>query len=339
MTHARCIRHLPCWGIPFDLLLISPKPFRRKFPVKKILVVALSAMFLASSTPALAVAPTLPEGHLLFQVGCDNAVNDLQLLGVDLENEDLLTVGDGTGVNVTNDCASQGAMLPGTAWFYYIDRGGIADVLFRVDIITGETEEIGVMEDEGSWADLYSLAIGPNGNAYALSYDYLFGVNLDNGNLVQLNEPNVYDLNSGYPYGFAYDRVTKKFYIAEDGGYEIHQLNVSTGELTYVTENSDFWIGSFAFDANGDFWFNGDDSKIRRASLDNFDDSANVLATGDILLSTTEVYSESLGLALPDADDDSEGLAPTGSTDVSALAALAGLAGLAAVAIRRRATR
>jgi hypothetical protein len=308
--------------------------------VKKFVVVALSAMFLTSSTPALAVAPTLPEGHLLFQVACDYRVNDRQLLGVDLENENLIEVGVGSGNDPANgDCATQGAMLPGTGWFYYIDWDGPDDTLVRVDVLTGETEEIGAMEDEGSYVGLYSLAIGPNGNAYALSYDYVFGVNLDTGDLVQITAADFYGINSGYPYGFAYDRVTEKFYIAEDGGYEIHELNVSTGELTYVTENSDFFIGSFAFDANGDFWFNGDDAKIRRGSLDNYDNSANVLETGEIFLDGVEIYSESLGLALPDADDDSEGLAPTGSTDVSALAALAGLAGLAAVAIRRRATR
>jgi hypothetical protein len=86
---------------------------------------------------------------------------------------------------------------------------------------------------------------------------------------------------------------------------------------------------------------NGVDNKVRRTSLLEIDNFASLLATENLVLGTTTVDSYSLGILRTEADDDyvAEGLAPTGSTDVSALAALAGLAGLAAVAIRRRATR
>jgi hypothetical protein len=95
-----------------------------------------------------------------------------------------------------------------------------------------------------------------------------------------------------------------------------------------------------AFDSEGYFWFNGSDSKVRRGSLLNFDDSANVLATGDLLLESEVVYSESIGISRAEIDDsDTEGLAPTGSTDLGGLAVLAGLAAIAALAVRRHATR
>jgi hypothetical protein len=309
--------------------------------VKKLLVVALSAMFLASSTPALAVTPTLPSGDRMFQMPCDSgATNDFQLFDLDLSSEDLVPVGNGSGVNGGNDCASQGAILPGTDWFYFIEWTGAVDTLVRVDVSTGEVDVIGAMRDEGSHASLYSLAIGPNGNAYALSYDYLYAVNLDTGDLVQLNEPAVYDLNEGYPYGFAYDPTTEHFYVVEDGGGELLRLNVSTGDMTSIATNDNHWVGSIAFDSDGYFWFNGIGANVRRSSLQTFGDNSSILATGNILLEGNPVFSESLGILRPEAtDDDSEGLAPTGSTDVSALAALAGLAGLAAVAIRRRSTR
>ena len=307
--------------------------------MKKLLTVLLGAAFAVSASPAVAVAPTLPAGDFLFQVECDEDLNDRQLLGVDLDIEELVLIGDGDGAGDLG-CVAQGSMDPGTDWFYFVDWYIAGDTLARVNVVSGVVEEIGLMLDEGAEAQIISLAIGPDGNAYALSDENLYGVNLDNGDLFLLNRPNVAALNGGSPYGFAYDPTTEHFYVAEDGDTEIHQLNVETGELSYVTENSDFWIGSMAFDSEGYFWFNGNDSKVRRGSLLNFDDSANVLATGDLLLESEVVYSESIGISRAEIDDsDTEDLAPTGSTDLGGLAVLAGLAAIAALAVRRNATR
>lgn len=313
---------------------------RERFLVKRFLALVLGAAFVASATPALAVVPTLPAGNVLFQVTCDSAdANDRQLMIADIVGGSNSLLGDGTGANTLGDCGLQGALAPGTDWFYYND-GTNRDTLVRVNVVTGDVEEIGAIREDSSPRDIYGIAIGPDGIAYALSYDYLYTIDLLTGELTYLNEPDVYGQNEGYPYGFAYDPKTRKFYVAEDGDGEIFSLDVSTGLLTSVNINGDFWIGSMVFDSAGYLWFNGDDFKLRRATLRTFNDNATILETADLYVGGTSVYSESLGIVRPPVtEDESEALAPTGSSDVTGFAALAGLVGLAAVWMRRRAAR
>jgi hypothetical protein len=319
--------------------------------VKKLLAVALSALFLAGTSPALAVSPTLPEGDELFLLPCDvDYPNDRQLLWVNLVNNTLEASGTGLDTASNLDCAVQGAVLPGTDWFYFIDWVVVGEDLFeylvRVNLATGVVEEIGRTVTREAVNTLSGLAIGPDGRAYALDERNLYEVNLATGELTFLNEPNIFDVNSGFPYGFSYDPMTNKFYVFEGGAYEIYEIDVVTGDLTHVIDSA-ILIMSMAFDSDGNLWVNGVDNKVRRTSLPEIDNFAAMLATENLVIGTTTVDSYSLGILHAEGDDDSaaEELAPTGPTDLSSvagfagLASLAGLAGLAAVAIRRRANR
>jgi LPXTG-motif cell wall-anchored protein len=303
--------------------------------VKKLLIVGASiALLLAPVAPASA-NPTLPAGDALYEMTCDNVVADYRLHSVNTSDNTRTAVGAGTNTSNINECGYQGAMLPGTDWFYFVDYMN-GNRLVRVDVTTGVTEVIGDLREGGAYQGIYSLTINDNGNAYALSYETLFAVNLNTGGLSSLVAANTYDIAEGYPYGFAYDPKTKKYYVAEDGAGGLYTLNIGTGVFTLVATNTDYWVGSMAFDSNGYLWVNGDTNKVSRVALNRFGDSDDWVDSAAL---SPNVYSESLVIARGPGggDDDEEGLANTGSADATPYL-VGGLlaAGIALVFRRRR---
>lgn len=300
--------------------------------MKRLLIAVASLALVLAPVASASANPTLPAGDALYEMSCDNRVNDYLFHSVNTSNNTRTAIGNGTGVNVVTECAYQGAMLPGTDWFYFPDR--YSDKLVRVDVTTGLTEIVGLLRESGSYQGLYSLAIHDNGNAYALSYDTLFSVNLSTGELTTIVAANTYDLAEGYPYGFAYDPKTDKFYVAEDGGDSLYSLNMSTGVFTLVATNSDYWVGSMSFDSDGNLWVNGDGNLVSRVALSGFGNSVNWIDSAAL---APQVYSESLVIARPPVeDDDEEGLANTGSADATPYLLGGLLAAGIAFALRRR---
>jgi hypothetical protein len=298
--------------------------------VKKLVIGGASLALILSSTVAHGTeAPTLPAVDAMYEISCDAAINNWQLYALDLSALTRTAIGDGTGTTTGEECALQGALLPGTDWFYYPDN--FQAFLMRVNVVTGGVEQV------GAWGEsIYSLAIDDEGNAYALTYDTLFSVNLETGALTELVEADTYGMDEGYPYGFAYDPKTDKFYMAEDGEDSLYTLNISTGEFTFVADQDAYFLGSIAFDSDGYLWTNDGQvsALVRRVPLSGFGDAP---AWEETATMTPSVASESLIIARGEpVDSDAESLATTGSIDPLPLVAFgAMLAGTAAV-IRRR---
>lgn len=299
--------------------------------MKKLLIAAVSlALLLAPVAPASA-NPTLPAGDALYEMSCDNTVNDYLFFSVNSADNTRTAIGNGMGVNVVTECAFQGAMLPGTDWFYFPDP--YDDKLVRVDVTTGLSEVVGLLRDSGTFRGIWSLAIHDNGTAYALSDESLFSVNLSTGALTPIVVG--YDLAGSFTYGFAYDPKTDKFYVAEDGSDGLYSLDITTGVFTLLATNSDYWVGSMSFDSEGYLWVNGADDQVSRVALSGFGNSANWVDSAPLI---PNVYSESLVIVRGPGggDDDEEGLANTGSADATPYLLGGLLAAGIAFALRRR---
>jgi LPXTG-motif cell wall-anchored protein len=308
-----------------------------------LIVAAVVASVSLSGNVALANGqPALPSGDTLFEVPCADSAPVYQLHQLDFENNARVAVGTGAGSTRENECASQGAILPGTDWFYFIDFGSIGLPLVRVNLVSGAAEVIGETTDSANSANLYSLTIGPDGRAYALSDQYLYTVNLTTGaSAINID----YDFgaeSAGAPYGFAYDPTTEKFYVVDSG--ILFEFDVTTGIATRtdfndgdeVDPNDVEWTGSMAFDSSGSLWMNGSGNYVSSTTLENFAASQAWEKTSAF---SPDVYSESLALVRTESpDDDSEGLAATGADNLAMLG-LAGalLVGTAVIVRRRRA--
>ena len=297
---------------------------------RRIALASLGALAILGLTasPALAVgAPSLPSQDKLFVIECDNTETPLQLFGVDPVAGLATEIGSGDGAETY--CGYQGAQMPGTDWFYYFNNSSI---LQRVDLSTGANETIGAFSVAGSpYGDASSLSIGPDGTAYVLAYDDLYTLDVTNGELTYLSTPNFYDEYSGYPYGFAYDYVTAKFYVVESGDGALYELVPATGDKVELTYNGDYNVYSIAFDSEGNLWANGDGNFVSKMALADFGNSAAWQDSADL-----GFYSESIWVSpvfaakeLPDTGVD--------ATVAVGLAGAFAILGVTLVATRRRA--
>ena len=300
-------------------------------------VAVLGLMGLATS-PALAITgPSLPDGDKLYVIECDSSdAVPLQLFGLDPETGSTTELGTGSG-GVTN-CGYQGAQMPDTDWFYYFDGGSH---LQRVDLTTGENETIGSFTLDGSlYYNAASMTIGPDGTAYVFAYDDMYTVDLETAELTYLSSPNIYDLDSGYPYAFTYDYLTEKFYTVETGAGKLYEVDPQTGTLTELGANPDFYVYSMSFDANGDMWLNGDDDHVSKVSIADFTNSAAWQDSPDITVDSGTLYSESLWVDLKEPEalpsGGQEELAATGFPVAGYLALASALVAAGAVLLVTR---
>ena len=294
-----------------------------------------------TTSPALAAGePALPANDKLYIVECDTDVTELQLFGLNPESGVPTEIG--AGAPGETYCGFQGAQQPGSDWFYFFNN---ASYLQRVDLITGVNETIAQFTLNGNpYTNAYSLTFGPDGTAYVLSYDDLYTVNLDTAVLTYLSSPEFYDEYSGYPYAFAYDYVTEKFYVVEDGDGALYELTPSTGAKVELAYNDDYDVLSMAFDANGDLWSNGEGDFVSKVALSSFGDSNAWQDSPNILVNSVGLYSESLWVSpvfttpeLPDTVVTTPELPDTGLS-ISALVGVGALllvVGVSIVAVRR----
>lgn len=301
-------------------------------------IVAVSALAVFGlSTPAYASVPTLPEGNSLYVVECDWIVeaDELQLYSVDPATGVTTEIGTGAGPN-DRGCAYQGAQLPGTDWFYFIDIEDM-DSLDRLNLVTGEHQEIDNIVVDGTPRNNWvSLSIGPDGSAYIFNSNDLFSLDLETGVATFLSTPAL----AGSPYGFAYDYVTDKFYVAEDGNDTLVELDPLTGATVELASNGSYWVGSMAFDSEGNLWLNGPGDYLSTVPLADFGEPSAWI-NSPLLESSGPgtLYSESLWVSFdPTEEEVSEELADTGFgiAPLAALGAFATAGGVALAARRRR---
>ncbi len=294
-------------------------------------VAAVMASVSLSGNVALANGqPTLLPGDTLFEVSCDSSDNTHQLYQLDLENNARVAVGTGSG-STSGDCASQGAILPGSDWFYFIDLWNTGQPLVRVNLGSGAVEIISETNYLGQSANLHSLTIDSDGSAFALSDERLFAVNLTTGALTLIGDYDYGFESAGSPFAFAYDPTTDKFYVADSG--MLSEIDVATGVATRIGYRGPS-VASMAFDSGGALWLNGHGNYVSTTTIDGFSQWEQTSAF------SPNVNSESLAIInLPESpEDDPEGLAATGADNLAMLG-LAGalLVGTAVIVRRRRA--
>ena len=299
--------------------------------MKRILTVGASLMLLVMPAHAAAANPTPPAGDKLFEVSCYHLANDHQLHSLNVRAGTRTPIGDGVGTGDTGSpCATQGAVKPGTDWLYYTD--GHSHGLFRVNLVSGEVESIGEVLFDGSRVNLISLAIDDSGNAYGLTENLLYSLNLSTATLSTEKQSDVFASTGGYPFGFAFDPRTGEFYVVESVNGGLYRLGIDTGELTLLATNTDVVVGSMAFDSSGRLWVNGDDFGVASVTLGNFGNTGRWYDTGDL---SPIVYSNSLAIRRPQSSGN-ENLANTGAVEIAPLVIVGLGAAVLAFAIRRR---
>ncbi len=306
--------------------------------MKRIVIGFITVGLAMLAAPASASTLSLAGNDEMYQVSCDGSHQRNQLTQVHLAEQTVTTIGTGEGAP-GSACASQGALIASTGWFYYVDWAN-NDRLLRTDLETGSIEVIGILHEGGAGMDIDSLAVGPGEQVYAIRNHNLYNLNLDDASVSLATAIDPTGLSLGHLYGFAYDPSSKHYYVVDDEGDSLYKLNVETGHLTYVATNSDFWVGSMDFDSDGYMWFNGDDNGVYRVWPSQFGNSSKIRGSGDLDYLGDNIYSESLQILrdpIPAKDKDNEGLAYTGAADISWVLGFAGIAGLGAVALRRRA--
>jgi hypothetical protein len=296
--------------------------------VKQILTVGASLMLLFVPAHTAVASPTPPSGDKLFEVSCDSTTNDHQLHSLNVRAGTRTPIGNGSGGIFGSGCARQGAIKPGTDWFYFPDVD--LQALSRVNLVSGEIELVAPVLNNTEPVRLASLAIDDEGNAYGLTRSNLYSLDLLTGAVSDEKPADIVALSGGFPNGFAYDGKTNEFYVVENQG-GLFRLDVSTGDLTLLATNPDFWVASMAFDSRGRMWVNGDDG-LANLNLANFGNSARWSYIPDL---SPDVHSESLAIRRPQTSTN-ENLANTGVAEIAPMVIVGLGVAVLAFAIRRR---
>ena len=285
-------------------------------------------MLLLVPAHSATASPTPPAGDKLFEVSCDSTTNDHQLHSLKVRAGTRTPIGNGSGGNFGSGCARQGAIKPDTDWFYFPDAD--LQALSRVNLVSGDIELVAPLLNNAEPVRLASLAIDDEGNAYGLTRSNLYSLDLLTGAVSDEKPADIVALNGGFPNGFAYDGKTNEFYVIENQG-GLFRLDVSTGDLTLLATNPDFWVASMAFDSRGSMWVNGDDG-LASVTLANFGNSERWDYIPDL---SPDVHSESLAIRRPQTSGN-ENLANTGAVEIAPLVIVTLGAAVLAFTLRRR---
>jgi hypothetical protein len=191
---------------------------------------------------------------------------------------------------------------------------------------------VGVFLEGDDQIDVISIAIGPDGAAYAIDEaGDLYSLDLATAAVV-----NISALAVGTIWGFAADPTSGVFYVVTND--DLYTLNVTSGVLTPVYE-LEFSLGTNAFSmqvaSDGGLWFlNLPQAPPELWSATTAPDSE--VLSGAILDGETPVFTQSL-LIIPGKP----ALAATGAGPDIGLIVVGGatlLAGVALLAFRRRVT-
>ena len=297
-------------------------------------------------------AATLPADNNLYAIGCADT-NDFQLYEVSSTGE-LTAIGDGSGSDDFYDCVPQAAWDWSTGLAYFSWDGD----LYSMDVATGDSTLVAALT--GDFAETtVNIAIGRNGESYAIDDCKIATINLTNGATQYLSG---YETNcdGGFYYfdPFAYNATNDTYYTINVDNTEddtppidnmIYPVNTSTGVVFGTTGSvltganftlDDDLIDSYrtmSFDSNGVGWLIWDNGTL--GALYSVDvATGNLTSEGVVADGGTykEVQSTFLKSPTPPA------LADTG-IDTSGLGTLAGFGAVLMVgsallfALRRRA--
>jgi hypothetical protein len=176
--------------------------------------------------------------------------------------------------------ASQGAWSATAelAYLPFYDDDSGEDVLVTLDPVTGAFSTVGEFAGDDIYVDgVTSLAIGPDGDAYAFLEDSeyegdyyelaLYSVDLSDASLSFISGIDIDELDD--PNGFAADPTTGLFYAFEEDGSELFLVDVATGGLTSLGaldspsfEPDDSDSTALQIDSDGVFWVVFDEAQL-----------------------------------------------------------------------------
>ncbi len=312
---------------------------------------AVLALVIAGLTAPLSASAVqtrvLPSGETLYAIDCD--VETAQLVSLNTHDAVATAIGDGT-VHESIGCASNAAYDPQSGLAYWGSWGTRPTTLFSMDITSGESTYIGVL-DETTY-DLGGLMMGEDGILYAVYQDmdmgdgrtFLGTVNTENADITLIAEL-LHDGNA-VPRGIwsaAYNSADGEYYASNGGG--LLRIDVATGAVTPIGANgSERWWGGMTFDSAGTMWGAGN-GNVSSTTVAGWTTAGHETWTDEnILLEGAEWFTRSVFVAYDSGDGVEPSaepeLAETGIDTTSVLGfAVAMFGGAAAVTVLRRRAR
>lgn len=307
---------------------------------------AVLATVLFAATPAHADGRELPEGDALYAISCDNSVPDGQLYSVEAPLAAIREIGTGSGV-ADAWCGAQPAWDATTSTAYYVSFIVENDPLLTImDLETGVGTVVGAFNDGENDQSIDSIAIRPDGSAYAISGQSFYTLDLATGDVGYVGEVNAGPASF---YGFAADPRTGTLYAIDYDG-RLYTVDPATGAGTLLL--------TLAYENNGPYSLQVDTAGVLWIEFDFFDEveqegGAALWSVDTAALETSELYSGDFAttvggnpvytealLLVPSAVEPEPALAATGLASaelgVFALAGVALLGAGALLAVKRR---
>lgn len=219
------------------------------------LFAAAAALALGGASSASAAPPALPPGGQLVSISCNTDDTPVATLAV-VDAATGIATALGPTADPTFECGYSAAWDASTGTLYGVIYDDVA-TLVRWDVASQTLVSVGLVEDGiGAGVAVDSIAIDLDGNAYVVSGDTLFSIDLASGLATSLGVL-AGDGLSDNAYGFSVDPVTGDLYLLSEQGdlYELDPDAVSTAYLASWTFSPDqIFTRGLAIDANGTAW-------------------------------------------------------------------------------------
>ena len=310
-------------------------------------VASATALLSMAALSASAVGETaLPsEDDRLFVLTCDSEF-PFSIGEIDELTGDVTPIGEQL---IDSQCWSQGAynatdgLIYSVEWNYQVEGYYL---LSSINPDTGEILEIGPVTDTrdgGSAINQYALAINAEGDAFVVSGDSLFSLDLTTGDATFIGQ-----LNDGVNvqndfYSLAFNPVTGVLWGLNWSPQDVFTIDITDGSLTLVDDSWNVDSGNqnagLTFDSNGLAWLQSENVTGMFPA-----DITDIAGTRGVDVGFTYLgenfYAESI-VYVPAAPAvaEEEALAETGLADSAATTGLAGLAAITAAAVIARVRR
>lgn len=246
---------------------------------------AAVALTMTGSAAALAATPALPDGSQLVTVTCfeDLPATLLAISSLDAATSSLAST-DGT-----YECG-YGAAWDSATGVLYAFINDDTTTLLRWDEVAGVLATVGEITDPlDNVVDLDSMAIDLEGNAFGMSGDTLYSLDLATGAATSVG---ILGGLADNAYGFSVDPVSGDLYALSENGH-LYTVDTATPSLTEVATwtftAGQSWSWGLAIDGNGIAWVNqstgGSDTLLSSVPLADFgaepDVAGDVVFNGD----------------------------------------------------------